>query len=196
MFPYTVHYRKENPHILTYEDFYNEMLAKMPTKRKHTEMMEELTDMFKSSHDIFHLNESYEKMCERYKSSLPMKYFLYKESNSVLETITVNNIDELNAFLIESKNNNYKYYITQIQLSMLMGIDPDSNWLGSNHVDRNNVDILSKDVSNILHEPYDKPKKVTIPPKKHTIVDMNAIVSDNKSELQNVMSNNIRDILK
>ena len=58
---------------------------------------------------------------------------------------------------------------------------------------RNNVDILSKDVSNILHEPYDKPKKVTIL-QKHTIVDMNAIVSDNKSELQNVMSNNIRDI--
>lgn len=189
-FPITIYYRIKTPQM-TFEEFFEQYMRKIPSKTKYDGIIDELHDQQRYSNDQYSIIENYYQFVKRYESAAPQKYFMYTETTKVVEAVDIKTKDELNSFLNHARVNRYEVLMPNSQEN---GIDSDSRWLGSNHINAEVTNLKPSDVIDIMKREYINPvKEKTIIPSP---VSMDVISVDNKTNLQNVMSGNIKDIIK
>jgi len=146
--PMTIYYRKSSPDK-TYQEFYEEHMKKIPSKKKYEEILEELNETQKVSDGSYDLNETYNAFYKRYMDSVKPKYFLYVQHSKVVETVDVNNVHEFQAFLEHAKDMNYEVLITDKAKSAILS--PPSTNIESYGTTAVEVQpIYSSDIQNIL----------------------------------------------
>lgn len=146
--PITIHYRKKSPDM-TYQEFFESHMKKIPSEREYNNIIEELNDSFKYTGNGYDVNESYIKFKGRYTESARPKYFLYVENTKTIETVEVNNVQEFQMFLEYAKEMEYDLLITDEAKGMILNpssLEPTSH--GTTAIELQPV--YSRDIQNIL----------------------------------------------